>query len=67
TSYDGHLDAQEFLGVLDRLRRQGSIHSDTLIATTHHSHNGDATHEELVSFCAPHGVTVGYDGLVIEL
>jgi len=67
TAYDGHLDAEEFLNVLARLRDQGSVHQKTLVATTHHSHNGDATHEELVDFFAPHGVTVGFDGLVIEL
>lgn len=66
TDYDGHLDAQEFLNVLARLRDQGTIHSDTLIATTHHSHNGEATHDELVRFFAEHHVTVGFDGLVLE-
>lgn len=66
TDYDGHLDAQEFLKVLARLREQGTVTPETIVVTTHHSHNGDATHAELAHFFAEHGVTVGYDGLVLE-
>lgn len=66
TPYNGHLDANEFLAVVDRLRRMGTVHDKTRIVTTHHSHNGEGTHGELVAFFAPHGIEVGYDGLVLE-
>lgn len=66
TDYDGHLDVQEFLGVLERLRSMGTVHSGTQVVTTHHSHSGEATHAELEEFLAPHQVQVGYDGLVLE-
>ncbi|MCU0316867.1 MAG: MBL fold metallo-hydrolase [Fimbriimonadaceae bacterium] len=66
TAYDGHLDVNEFLMVLGRLREMGTVHEKTKILTTHHSHNGEATHQELVDFFAPHGVDVGYDGLLVE-
>ena len=62
TAYDGHLDANEYLEVLNRLREMGTVSGKTKVITTHHSHNGEATHAELVEFFAPHGVTVGYDG-----
>lgn len=66
TAYDGHLDAQEFLQVLDRLKSQGTVTESTQIWTTHHSHQGEATHAELVEFFSPRGVNIGYDGAFIE-
>jgi phosphoribosyl 1,2-cyclic phosphate phosphodiesterase len=66
TPYTGHLDLNEMLGVVDRLRRMGSLTSDSNIVTTHHSHAGDATHAELEARLAPHGIVPGYDGMTIE-
>ncbi|MEZ5163919.1 MAG: MBL fold metallo-hydrolase [Fimbriimonadaceae bacterium] len=66
TPYDGHIDANEFVGVLDRLRKMGTVHDGTQVLTTHHSHQGGGTHAELQEFFAPHGVTVGYDGLLVD-
>lgn len=66
TPYNGHLDIEEFKHVVERLRQQGTVTDDTKIVTTHHSHNGDALHEELERELSPLGVTVGYDGLVVE-
>lgn len=66
TAYDGHLDAKEFLDVLARLRLMGTVHPGTQIVTTHHSHQGEATHAELEDFFNPHGVQIGYDGLVVR-
>jgi len=66
TPYNGHLDTKEFLAVVERLRRMGTVDDHTVIVTTHHSHNGDATHEELEAVFEPHGITVGYDGLTLE-
>ena len=66
TNYDGHLDANEFLSVLGRLHKQGTVQTGTKVWTTHHSHQGEATHEELVKFFAPHGVNVGFDGALVE-
>lgn len=66
TPYNGHLDCEEFVAVIDRLRRIGALSEHCQIATTHHSHNGNATHDDLVRFFTEHSVTVGYDGLSIE-
>lgn len=66
TKYDGHLDIEEFDLVLDRLIKLGTVHSGTQIWTTHHSHQGEGTHEELCAHFEPRGVNVGYDGVVIE-
>lgn len=66
TPYSGHLDIKDMLMVLERLHRQGTIHDATKIITTHHSHNGDATHAELEAELTPHGIQVGFDGLTID-
>ena len=66
TPYNGHLDIEEFKQVVERLRKQGTVTDSTRIVTTHHSHNGNATHDELVKELTPHGVEIGYDGLTVE-
>ncbi|MBS1723796.1 MAG: hypothetical protein JSS66_12690 [Armatimonadetes bacterium] len=66
TPYNGHLDIEEFEQVIERLRKQGTVTDGTKIVTTHHSHNGDATHAELEARLNPLGVVVGYDGLKVE-
>lgn len=63
TTYDGHLSVEEFLEVIARLKSLGTIDESTNIVTTHHSHNGEATHAELEAIFEPHGVNVGFDGL----
>lgn len=67
TDYEGHLGLLEMLEVINRLRGIGTVHDRTQIFTTHHSQNGGATHAELESVMAPHGVMPGYDGLEVEI
>lgn len=66
TPYNGHLDVKDLLLVVERLQSMGVVHSETVMATTHHSHNGDATHAELEEALGPHGILVGYDGMTLE-
>jgi phosphoribosyl 1,2-cyclic phosphate phosphodiesterase len=66
TAYDGHLDANEFEMVLNRLRKQGTVSDQTKIWTTHHSHQGEATYSELCKHFEPMGVNIGYDGVIID-
>jgi len=63
TDYYGHLDAAECLHVVERLHKQNSFAENCVVSTTHHSHNGNATHEELEAYFSPHGILVGYDGM----
>lgn len=67
TNYWGHLGCGEVIHVVERLSEMGVVGSDTFITTTHHSHNGDATHAELEAFFKPNGIVVGYDGLEFEV
>jgi len=66
TAYDGHLDANEFEMVLNRLRKQGTVSDQTKVWTTHHSQQGEATYDELCRHFEPMGVNIGYDGVNIE-
>lgn len=67
TDYEGHIGLDTCLKMIDRLRKQGTLSDSSIIATTHHSHNGDATYDELRAVLEPHGVQVGYDGMVLEV
>lgn len=67
SDYDGHLDVEECLRVVQRLRDQGTVLDHTVIYTTHHGHNGGATHAKLEEALSPGGIRPGYDGLVFEI
>jgi phosphoribosyl 1,2-cyclic phosphate phosphodiesterase len=65
--YHGHLNIEDCLAVVGRMRSQGSLKPSAKIVTTHHSHYGDATHAELEALLNPHGIDVGYDGMEFEI
>lgn len=67
SDYDGHLGVGTLGDVLERLRQQGTLDSQTPVVSTHHSHNGDATYADLQGLLAPLGVTAGYDGLQVSV
>jgi phosphoribosyl 1,2-cyclic phosphate phosphodiesterase len=67
TDFHGHLSAAEVLEVVSRLRKTGVISEKTFITTTHHSHNGEATHSELEAALNPHGIQVGFDGMEFQI
>lgn len=67
TQYDGHLDADECIEVVSRLRFQGTLPDGAPVITTHHSHQGQATHAQLEAVLGPAGILVGYDGFEFEL
>ncbi len=63
TAYTGHLDITDCLGVVARLREQGTLRPSSKVVTTHHSHNGNATHCQLEETLRPKGIEPGYDGM----
>lgn len=65
--YDGHLDLEECVAVVDRLRKQGTLGDHSTIVSTHHSVRGKARHCDLERVLNPHGISVGYDGMVIQV
>jgi phosphoribosyl 1,2-cyclic phosphate phosphodiesterase len=62
-----HMNAEEFLAQVARLREIGLICGKTRIFATHFGHHSNPTHQEIVAYAAQHGYEVAYDGLVIQL
>lgn len=52
--------------VIERLRAMGLVDSSTTVYVNHFSHNGEATHDQLVECAEKYGFGVTYDGLEIE-
>lgn len=67
TDYSGHMDIQDAIATVQRLRDMGVLGRDTPTFTTHHSENGGATHEMLERLLSPQGIRPGWDGIIIEL
>ncbi len=65
--YAGHLCIPEVIAMRERLIRSGSFPDDGLMVTTHFSHLGGMMHADLEEALNPHGIEVGYDGMVFRL
>lgn len=63
--YEGHLSIDQCLEVVARLRKQGTLRTDSKVVTTHHSTRGGARHCDLERILCPHGIEPGYDGQLI--
>lgn len=62
-----HLNAEQFLEQVTRLREIGLVGEKTRILATHIGHHSHPIHEELAAYASEHGYEVAYDGLVIEV
>lgn len=67
TDYYGHLSLAECISQVERLREHNILKPDALVATTHISHLGGLTHDELAQMLAPHRILAGYDGLNLTI
>ena len=67
SDYFGHMGIPDVLRVVERMNQIGAINGDTKLVSTHHSHNGNMTYDELVLALEPHGIVAGYDGLEVEI
>lgn len=63
----GHLGVNATVKVFARLREMGLVTDKTRCVTNHFSHNGMPYHSKLEEFFNPHGIEVGFDGMVIEV
>jgi phosphoribosyl 1,2-cyclic phosphate phosphodiesterase len=63
----GHLTFPALLRMRERLRQSGCIHGSTPWVLVHIGDNGGLTHDEACALAEPHGITVGYDGLWLEV
>jgi phosphoribosyl 1,2-cyclic phosphate phosphodiesterase len=62
-----HLNCKTFLVMKQRMADLGLVKSETPFVAMHIGDNGRLGHEQLQEYWTPHGVTVGYDGLLADL
>ncbi len=67
TPYMGHMDVNQCVEVVSRLRSEGALKKDAQVVTTHHTAAGDLTHAELGEILRPYDMVAGFDGMVIEI
>lgn len=67
TLESGHMGLHANRKVIERLKEYGCIHEKTRIVLTHFSHNGGWLHEELEAETKVEGLTIAYDGMVLEI
>lgn len=63
----GHLNYEQFLEQVDRLRVEGLLATDARIYAHHIGHHSNPPHPALAAFAAPLGYAVAYDGLLVEV
>lgn len=66
-SCGGHMGLPWVVKTRDRMAALGALNPGCRVIANHFSHNGGATHSELVEAYQPHGIEVAYDGMEIEL
>ena len=62
----GHMGLMVDAEVVEKLREIGRCDDNTVVYVNHFSHNGKATHEELVGHAAKYGFGVTFDGCEVE-
>lgn len=66
-SYWGHMNLQECLSTVERMRKSNFVKPNAKFILTHFCHNGILLHKEYEEICTPLGVDVAFDGMEIEI
>jgi phosphoribosyl 1,2-cyclic phosphate phosphodiesterase len=64
---DGHMGAKASAKFRDMLKSSGAITDNTQVLVNHFSHNGLPIHKDMSRFFTPLGISVAYDGLILEI
>ncbi len=62
-----HMGLEDNLEVRETLKARGCVHENTVYVSTHFSHNGQMSHDEIEAYMEPHGFIVAYDGMVVSI
>jgi phosphoribosyl 1,2-cyclic phosphate phosphodiesterase len=65
--YEGHLNLEEVIAFRKKLLKTHTLQKDSPVYITHLAHTGGLLHDGYVECCAPHNISVAYDGLAISL
>lgn len=63
----GHMNYEQFLEQVTRLRAEGLLADDARIYAHHLAHHSHPPHPAVVTFAEQHGYTVAYDGLTVDV
>ncbi|MGH2562692.1 MAG: MBL fold metallo-hydrolase [Thermomicrobiales bacterium] len=63
----GHLNAEQFVEQLDRLRAENLLAGDCRVFAHHLGHHSNPDHETLAAFAAARGYHVAFDGLTVTV
>ncbi|MFC5402646.1 MBL fold metallo-hydrolase [Cohnella soli] len=64
---DDHMNVEDTLRTAQWLLANKIMKPGGRIIVTHFSHNANLLHDELKEIFEPHGMTVAYDGMIVEL
>jgi phosphoribosyl 1,2-cyclic phosphate phosphodiesterase len=67
SDYMGHLDLNECVGMVQRLRELDGLADGSRVVTTHHSHQGGARHCDLDTALGRFAIEPGFDGMEIDV
>ena len=67
TPYIGHMDIEQCVSLVGRLRDSKALNTQAKVVTTHHAAGGDATHQELSDALKPYAIEPGFDGMSFEV
>jgi len=62
-----HLNADQFIEHITRMRDEGLLTQNARVFATHIAHAGNPPHPALAAFAKQHGYEVAYDGLGLEI
>lgn len=65
--FEGHLNIEGCIALVEKLRNQGTLSPASIVVTTHHGARGGVLHHELEALLCPHNILPGFDGMVLEL
>lgn len=63
----GHLNADQFVETVDRLRHEGRLADGCRIFAHHLGHHSNPDHDTLVTYASTRGYEVAYDGLTVAV
>jgi len=61
----GHLNANEFIEHIKRMKKENLLTENCRIFATHISHEGNPIHSQLVEYAESYGYEIAYDGLEV--
>ena len=66
-TYVGHMNLNDNIRVMNRLKEIGAADENTIFCSNHFSHNGaDVLYEEFSEIAKKSGIITSYDGMEVE-